>query len=225
VTGLDPGPDGKLGTADDTGKSFTYYEYPASLQGAQFNQTRLVNDTRTTAFKSIEVAFTKRMSQNWQMEASYSGTRKHINNIATLPTDDPNADFNQFDNSYEWISKISGSYTFRGGVQTSAILESRSGNSYARSVLFSGGKTIPTYALNVESIGAEQYPTATHLDVRVEKQLKVLNTSRLSVRLNVYNLLNSNTILAATSRSGPSFGVPTSILPARLAEVSASYKF
>ena len=43
--------------------------------------------------------------------------------------------------------------------------------------------------------------------------------------MNVYNVLNANTVLAATSRSGPSFGVPTSILPARLAEVSASYKF
>ncbi len=28
ITNLDPGPDGRLGTGDDTGKSFTYYEYP-----------------------------------------------------------------------------------------------------------------------------------------------------------------------------------------------------
>jgi hypothetical protein len=28
VTNLDPGPDGRLGTADDTGQSFTYYEIP-----------------------------------------------------------------------------------------------------------------------------------------------------------------------------------------------------
>jgi hypothetical protein len=225
VAGLDPGPDGKLNTADDTGRAFTYYEYPTALQGAQFNQTRLVNDSRGTSFKSIEIAATKRLSRNWQVEASYSGTNKHVNNIATLPNDDPNADFNQYDNTYEWISKVSGSYTFPHGLLTSAIFESRSGDVFARSVLFSGGKTIPTYALNVESIGAEQYPTVSHLDVRLEKQFKLLSSHQLAVRMNVYNVLNANTVLAATSRSGPSFGVPTSVLPARLAEVSASYKF
>ena len=47
----------------------------------------------------------------------------------------------------------------------------------------------------------------------------------LAVRMNVYNVLNSNTVIAVTTRSGPSYGKPTSILPARLAEVSASYKF
>jgi hypothetical protein len=108
---------------------------------------------------------------------------------------------------------------------TSAIFESRSGDVFARSVLFSGGKTIPTFALNVEPIGAEQYPTVSHLDVRLEKQFKLLSSHQLAVRMNVYNVLNASTVLAATSRSGPSFGVPTSILPARLAEVSASYKF
>ena len=34
ITNLDPGPDGRLGTGDDTGQSVTYYEYPTSLRGA-----------------------------------------------------------------------------------------------------------------------------------------------------------------------------------------------
>ena len=93
-----------------------------------------------------------------------------MNNIAVLPNDDPNADFNQSDNTYEWISKVSGSYTFPHGLLTSAIFESRSGDVFARSVLFSGGTTIPTFALNVEPIGSQQYPTVSHLDVRLEKR-------------------------------------------------------
>jgi hypothetical protein len=225
ITNLDPGPDGKLGTADDTGKSFTYYEYSRALQGASFNQTKLVNDSRTTSFKSIEIAATKRLSQNWQFQASYSGTKKHVNNIAVLPTDDPNADFNQFDNTYEWISKLSGSYNFPHGLLASALYESRSGDVYARSVLFSGGVTIPTFALNVEPIGAQQYPTVSHLDVRFEKRFRLLNSHELAVRVNEYNLLNSNTVLAATTRAGATYLKPTSILPGRLAEISASYKF
>jgi hypothetical protein len=225
ITNLDPGPDAKLNTADDTGKSFTYYEYSRALQGANFNQTRLINDTRDTSFKSIEIAATKRLSRNWQVEASYSGTKKHVNNIAVLPNDDPNADFNQADINYEWISKLSGSYSFPHGLLGSALFESRSGDVYARSVLFSGGATIPTFALNVEPIGSQQYPTVNHLDVRVEKRFKLLNTNEFAVRMNVYNVLNTNTVISATTRSGATYLRPTSIVPARLAEVSASYKF
>lgn len=225
ITNLDPGPDGRLGTSDDTGRSFTFFEYPRSVQGARFNQSQLVNDSRVNTYRSIEVAATRRMSNRWQMEASFSATKKHINNIAVLPTDDPNADFNTSDNSTEWISKVSGSYNFPHGIMTSAILESRSGEPWARTVLFSGGGTIPTQVLNVEPYGSRLYPTATHLDVRLEKQFKLLSSHELAVRVNAYNMLNANTVLAANARSGATFGRPTSIMPARLFEFSASYKF
>jgi hypothetical protein len=225
ITSLDPGPDGRPNTADDTGQSFTYFEYPRSVQGARFNETRLVNDPRDTSFKSVEMAATRRMAQNWQFEASYSATKKHINNVAVLPNDDPNGDFNTSDNTTEWISKLSGSYNFPYGFLASAILESRSGEPWARTVLFSGGTTIPTQALNVEPLGTRKYATARHLDVRVEKQFRPFGGHEFAVRMNVYNVLNSNTVLAVTTRSGPSFGRPTSIIPARLAEFSASYKF
>ena len=92
-------------------------------------------------------------------------------------------------------------------------------------MLFSGGTTIPTQVLNVEPLGTRQYPTARHLDVRLEKQFKLLSAHELAVRVNVYNVTNDNTILAVTTRSGTTFGRPTSIVPARLMEVSASYKF
>ena len=225
ITSLDPGPDGRLNTADDTGQAFTYYEYSRAVQGARFNETKLVNDTRETAFKSIEIAATKRLSQNWQFEASYAGTKKHINTIAVLPNDDPNGDFNTSDNNLEWIAKLSGSYNFPYGLLASALYESRSGDVWARTVLFSGGTTIPTLVLNVEPIGTRQYQTISHLDVRLEKRFKVLRGHELAVRTNVYNVLNANTVTAVTVRSGASFGKPTAILPARLAEVSASYKF
>jgi len=184
-----------------------------------------VNDTRNTGFKSIEVAVTRRLSHNWQLEASYSGTKKKINNTAVLPTDDPNADFNTSDHSLEWISKISGSYKFKYGFLASALLETRSGDPWARTVLFSGGATIPTQVLNVEAFGARQYDVVKHLDMRVEKQFRLLSNHELAVRMNIYNVANSNTVTAVQVRSGATFNRPTSILPARLAEVSASYKF
>jgi hypothetical protein len=46
ITNLDPGPDNKLGTADDTGRTITYYDYPASLAGSAFQQPTLINDPK-----------------------------------------------------------------------------------------------------------------------------------------------------------------------------------
>ena len=64
ITNRDPGPDGRLGTGDDTGQSFTYYEYPSSLAPASFSKTMFTNsEAADSTFKSFEVAFTKRPSQ------------------------------------------------------------------------------------------------------------------------------------------------------------------
>jgi hypothetical protein len=56
------------------------------------------------------------------------------------------------------------------------------------------------------------------LDIRAEKRFELGGTRRLSVTLNVYNLLNANSPLGVQGRSGPQFGFVTSIPPGRLVE-------
>jgi hypothetical protein len=225
IVNVDPGQDNRLGTADDPGQSITYYEYSRALQGARFNESQLVNFPDPSRFTSVDVALTRRMSGNWMMQASFSGTWKNNENVAVLPADNPNADFNQSDETLEWISKISGSYRFPYGIMASGLFESRSGEPWARTVLFSGGATIPTLVVNVEPLGTRQYPTVHHLDVRAEKAFTVFSRHELALRFNVYNLLNSNMTLTANTRSGATFGRSQTILAPRLGEISASYKF
>jgi hypothetical protein len=225
ITNPDPGVDGVRGTGDDPGTNVTYYEYPRGVQGAQFQESRLVNYPIDSKFTSIDLALTRRMTGSWMLQASFSGTWKDNTNTAVLPEDNPNADFNYSDNNLEWISKISGTYRFPYGIQGSALFESRSGEPWARTVLFSGGTTIPTLVVNVEPIGAQMYPTVHHLDVRAEKQFKLFATHEFALRFNVYNLLNANMTLTANTRSGATFNRPLTILAPRLGEISASYKF
>jgi outer membrane receptor protein involved in Fe transport len=225
ITNRDPGEDGVLNSADDPGTSVTYYEFPRSVQGAQFNESQLVNFPLNSAFTSMDIAVTRRMADNWMMQASYSGTWKDSQNVAVLPEDNPNADFNQQDNNLEWIAKISGSYRFHWGIMASALYEARSGEPWARTVLFTGGTTIPNLVMNVEPIGTRFYPVAHHLDVRFEKAFTFYRNHEAAVRFNVYNLLNENMTLTANTRSGSTFGRPLTIMAPRLAEVSASYKF
>ena len=53
ITNTDPGPDGRRGTADDPGKSITYYEYPAALGSAAFARTTQINDDALEQTSSV----------------------------------------------------------------------------------------------------------------------------------------------------------------------------
>jgi len=243
ITRPDPGPDGVVGNADDTGQSFTYYEYPASLAGRAFEKFTLANDNSVSAkFTSFEIAASKRLTKGWQLNGSYSTTRRDIPFIngldpteqgssTTLAAWDPNSQFNAADKTTEWTGKVGGSYQFPFQLSASSSVEVRSGEPWARQVQFRGGVTIPTQVLRVESIGAHQLPTRTLVNFRLQKSLSLGTGRRLDLRANIYNLINANTVMQVTKRSGPSFlsPVPDSTFPAimepRIVALNAAFSF
>lgn len=227
VTRPDPGPDGRAGTGDDPGTSLTYYEYPTSYVGLQFLQGMLVNDPRNVAkFNSVEFAIAKRLSNGWHAMASYSATKKNLPFGTVDPvSSDPNAEFNTADNTWTKIGKVNASYLLPWGVNLSANFESRNGDPWQRSVLVTGGRTIPSLVVNVEPVGTRQLPTINLLDMRVDKQFQLARGHKVSVRINVFNVVNADTPTIITGRSGANFGQVTSILPGRVAEVGATYSF
>jgi carboxypeptidase family protein/TonB-dependent receptor-like protein len=227
VSRPDPGPDGRVGTADDPGTILTYYEYPTSYVGLQFLQGMLVNDPRNVAkFNSVEVAVAKRLSNGWHAMASYSATKKRIpfGSVDPVPTD-PNSEINTADNTWTRIGKVNASYLFPGRVTVSTNLESRSGDPWQRTVLVTGGRTIPSLVMNVEAVGTRQLPTINLLDFRADKQFQLKAGHRVGVRMNVFNSLNAATPTIVINRSGANFGQVTSILPGRVVEFGASYSF
>ena len=122
------------------------------------------------------------------------------------------------------MAKAAGSYRLPWGLLGSANFQHVSGQPYARQVLFTGGKQIPSIVLNVEPLGSRRMPHMNQLDVRVEKTLR-LYRGRLAVRVEVFNVLNSNTVLGLTTRSGSAFERPTSIMPPRIGMLSMEYGF
>lgn len=237
ITNQDPGPDGILGTSDDTGRSVTYWEYPSSLSGRQFEQFQLTNDPNADQkYRSIDISLFKRMSRRWQLLASYSATRKDFPIMTTSAVTDanqnvqsgdlnPNAEINTSDRNWEWTAKFSGVYLLPAQISVSAQLEHESGVVFARQVLFRGGRTIPSISLNVEPVGARRLPNTNQLDVRVEKSFALPKSHKVAVRANIFNLLNANTVLSSVRLSGTNFLLPTDIMPPRIAEFSVSYTF
>jgi hypothetical protein len=238
VTNLDPGDDGRLGTPDDTGQSFTYWAFPAGLGGRQFERFMLVNDpTADQTYRSVDLSLYKRLSNRWQLLASYSVTKINMpimgsttgtvsgQNVVTGDLN-PNAEINTSDQTWEWTAKLSGLYQLPAQVMVSAQFEHQSGRPFARQVLFRGaGTTIPSITLNAEPYGFRRLPHVNQLDLRVEKSFTVRNSQRVGVRMNIFNALNTNTVLVLTRRAGATFLRPDEIMPPRIAEFSVSYSF
>lgn len=230
----DPGPDGRVGTSDDPGTFITYFEYPVALRGREFQQPTLVNDPRADeSYKSFELAASKRLADRWQFMASYSATRTNL----PFPTQaelNPNEEIFSANETWEWLARVSGAYVFPADVQVSANFEHRSGDPQARTVLFRGGQTIPSIVLPVEPLGSIRLPHRNLLNLRIEKTIRLLRGHRTSLRANVYNALNANTVIQRTLQSGANYlrpiqtggtGSTTGITPPRIAEFSVLYSF
>jgi hypothetical protein len=217
------------------------------LRGAQFEQFTSINDSRANqSYKTIEVASVKRLSNRWQLVASYSATKKNVpigavglasatgfgtaSPTFTIAGDqagflNPNVEINTSDKTWEWDGKLSGTYILPAEVAVSANFHHESGDAFARQVRFTGGTTIPSIVLNVTPVGSYRRPNLNLVTFRVEKRFPLPRAHMATVTLNVYNALNANTTTGVQNRSGAQFLWPLSIMPPRLLELGASYRF
>jgi hypothetical protein len=215
----------------------TYFEYAPTLVGQRFERTMYTNDPRIDqTFKSFELAVNKQYSNGWQLYASHTATKKHVPFfIGTMITEidaltegarrNPNAEINSTDSTWEWNSKISGSYQLPYGIRFGANYQIRSGRPFARTHLFTGGQTIPSIVLNAEPFGTRRLPNIHLVDLRGEKTFNIGAGRRVITRLNLFNALNSSTVTSLNSRSGANFLRPSAIIRPRIAELSASFSF
>jgi hypothetical protein len=244
ITRPDPGPDGVLSTADDPGRSVTFYEYPAALAARQFQQPMLVNGTSADdqKYTTIELAASKRLDKRWMLMASYSTTKidvPHWQNTAStgndftmpglqvfLTTLDPNAEINSAYKIWETTARVDAAYILPWDLQVSANYEHRSGQPWARTVNFAAaGQPIPSITLRTEPIGARRLPDINLLHMRIEKAIHMSEGRKLALRLNIFNVTNINTEQSILQLSGVNFGRPGGVLPPRIAEVGAEFSF
>jgi hypothetical protein len=231
----DPGRDNVLGTTDDPGTAITFYSFPTSLQGAALSTTMVINDPAADqTYKTIEFGAARRLSNGWQFNTSYSATRKDIPFGTGLAAYNPNAEIFVADETWEWNAKVSGTYSFPYDILGSLNFEHRSGDPSARQVLFTApGTTVPSIVLNVEPIGSIRTPHVNMFDARISKQIGLAGSRSLNVRVDVFNLMNIDTLRNWNVRSGAIFLRPTaggsnnatSIVPPRLVMFGVSYDF
>jgi hypothetical protein len=94
-----------------------------------------INDDKSNAhYTSFEIAATKRLSNRWQLMASYAATKSHVPYISDisgnkvvqgLTSYNPNAEINAANNTWEWQTRLSGSYLFPGDIGTDRAVARR----------------------------------------------------------------------------------------------------
>ncbi len=224
VTNQDPGPDGRVGTADDAGRTITYYEYPAALRGAAFAGTMYVNADGEQTYKTIEVAATRRLADGWHASASYTATLLNIP-FNDGQADNPNTEIFTANETWETTAKISAGYDFPYGIKTSGTYEWRSGTPQARSAQFTGGVTIPQIILNVEEVGSIMLPAANLVSVRAARTFQISSGQNIEARFDFFNVLNADFVTSQTTRSGSQYLIPTAIIQPRILQVGVTYRF
>jgi hypothetical protein len=194
----------------------TYYQ-PTFQLPTITNETNFTADQYNRVFNGVEVTGRKRMSQRWLMNTSFVFNSTIVNNsyagaFANTVQEDPTnlAARNGFQYDYltagsglgnvyvnaKWLFKLSGLYQIPGEVNLSAFYNARQGYPFEASIQSpsrANGAGIATILL--DNVGENRLPNYQNLDVHVERPVK-LGTMRFIPSMDVFNVMNSNTIQA-----------------------------
>jgi len=220
VSVVDPGPDGRLGSADDAGGVTAYNLTGGALSAAPVNLTANLPESGSEYY-TWEITATKRQSARWSLLASFTETWSREAALGTGNDFTPNALINSTagqDRFKTWQAKVNGTMNLRWGLRVVPVLRHQSGTPFARTFvqpLNYGNATI-----KVEPIAANRTPNITLIDLRTEKAWRAAR-ARIMAFIDVYNLLNTNAEQTLTTVSGSAWLRPTAITGPRVLRIGA----
>jgi len=225
VTTVDPGPDGRIGTADD-GAAYTAYNLaPAYVGAPAVNLTTSLPDSLNSDYYTWEVTATRREVGRWSLLASFAETWNRETNLGAGGSFTPNGLINTVDgrNRFSlWQLKVNATARLPYDVRLTPIFRHQSGTPFGRTFIASlnyGNATILA-----EPVGAERTANINVVDLRAEKAF-VVNRARATGFFDVYNIFNTNAEQALSTSSGSSYLRPTAITPPRIARVGFKFQW
>ena len=225
TTVRDPGPDGKIGTADD-GPTFTAYGLSPAFTGLPvINIT--TNLPENSNYYTWEITATKRdTGGRWSLLGSFAKTWSYETPLGTGSSFTPNQLISTVDglNRYtNWQAKINTTLRLKWGILMTPIVRAQSGVPFGRTFVSSlnyGSTTILS-----EPFGKERTSNIGLFDVRTEKQFHAGERILLTGFLDVYNIFNTNAEQAVATSSGSSFLRPSAITAPRIARIGVKFQF
>ncbi|MGZ8819084.1 MAG: outer membrane beta-barrel protein, partial [Mycobacterium sp.] len=220
----DPGPDGRLGSADD-GAALTGYQLgPGSLSAAPLNLTTNLPHADSDYY-TWELTATRRPGANGSMMASITHTWTREAVLGSGSDFTPNALINATgyqDRFRTWQAKVNGTINLPLDTSIMPVLRHQSGGPYARTFVqaFNYGTAI----VRTEPIAANRTPNITLVDLRVQKAFRWQGL-QVTGLFDIYNLFNSSADQMLTTSSGAAWQRPTAITGPRVARIGARFKW
>ena len=239
----DPGPDNRVGTADD-GELITIY----SLTNPGARSELYTNpDEAFNRYDAIQFIGRKRFADLWQMQSSYTrsrnegtvGNKWHVN-AARFDLGSPGRFVNpnwfinafgraSFDPTHE--AKVLGSVRLPqwGGATVSGVYRYTTGQAWGRRVRFAGlpqGQEV----VRIEPQGVRRTPAINRLDLRVEKTFRVRGQATAGVFVDAFNVGNQGVPNAEVTNpindfAGAAFGNPSAWTDPRMLRAAVRVSF
>ena len=229
----DPGPDGRVGTADD-GRVIQAMDLATNFRGlTPVNQTINV-DRGDSDYHTFEITGTKRMSNRWSLLASYGFTRSFDqaatiqgnavrgNGLVVNPNDETNTEDGRFNYTRQTV-KLNGTWNSPWwDISFSPMVRYQAGIPFGRT--FTSTLSYGSVRFLAEPLGTQRQDAIVIADVRVEKMHRV-GARDISVFFDLYNLTNANPAQNLQWSSGTAYNRPLSIVPPRLARIGVKLNF
>lgn len=238
-TGVDPGRDNVVGTADD--RQLVVYSVPRSYPTFGQNIQRIVQMTDAESrnrYNAYGVTLNKQYSDNWSFLFSYDASYRNLKEIAPRTPNEAFYGPSSFDsppagsntNQYrhrkpEWhyTLRLSGTYELPWGFLYGTSFVAQSGDYFGRDVQLRDALN-QTVTVQVET-QAGRYDWVKIWDNRISKRLKTFGSQSIEGMVDLFNALNVNTITAQTNRNGSTYLQPTTIIAPRVFRVGVRYRF
>ncbi|NIO22287.1 MAG: TonB-dependent receptor [Candidatus Aenigmarchaeota archaeon] len=190
-----------------TGDNIQAYNLTGELPEIQITNP----DRYYSRFRMISVVANKRMSNNWQLSASFTYSKiwglnprgisrqTYSENILwnSSSARDPNHFLNiegRMPGDRPFTFRFQGTYIFPYGFSASTNVQIMSGAPYARSAkIFGLNQGSQTVAVEARGDNGHRLPTAYLVDFNVAKTFKIADRFSIQARVEVFNLLNQAT--------------------------------
>jgi hypothetical protein len=216
---LDPGSDGLEETADD--RTLSVFDQDASTLGQ--DRFLLTNPAHHNAVhRGLQVALAKTLATNWSFQIDFSAFKstaatnpgnRVFENDPGVPGrlfDNPNTLINAygrlfFDRAY--TARIAAYYVVPFGIRLACMAKYYDGRPFGRKLIIRNLTQSPFYVMATPRGQPGGFRTESHanVDLRAEKEFLLSDRKRLSVIVDIYNLLNGNNKTIENDLTGPEF--------------------
>lgn len=191
-TGIDPGRDNRINTADD--KTIQVYSIPRTFPTFGQQSTLITareGDEGSSLYTAYEATFNKQYANKWSlMLGSMASYRK----VGILYPTNPNAAlYPNFAPAWDYSIKANGTYDLPLGFRYSATFNAQSGDWYGRTVQIPNALNTTVNLLVEPQVG--RYEWVKVWDNRISKTFEIGDRHSVEAMFDMFNSLNVNTVL------------------------------